>query len=56
MEILKSHRYRLDLPMAGQEFCSRTAGICRFVWNLALEQRSLAWKQGRRFVSYNAQA
>ena len=56
MEVLKGHRFRIT-PDGGQdEFCSRTAGICRFLWNLSLEQRSLAWKHGKHSVNYNAQA
>lgn len=43
MRLLKGHRFRLDLTEAQDELCARTAGVCRFVWNLALEQRSQAW-------------
>lgn len=56
MKVLKGHRFRLDLDEAGGEFCGRTAGICRFLWNLALEQRSQAWKHDRHSVRYHAQA
>lgn len=56
MKLLKGHRFRLDLTEAQDAFCARTAGICRFVWNLALEQRSTAWTHGRHSVGYNAQA
>ena len=57
MKVQKGHRFRLDLDEAQAEFCSRTAGICRFLWNLALEQRSMAYRQeGRHSVGYNAQA
>ena len=56
MIILKGHRFRLDLDEIQASFCSRTAGICRFLWNLALEQRSMAWSQGRHPVTYQAQA
>jgi putative transposase len=56
MIILKGHRFRLDLDAVQEALCSRTAGICRFLWNLALEQRSMAWAQGRHSVSYQAQA
>ena len=56
MIILKGHRFRLDLAEVQASFCSRTAGMCRFLWNLALEQRSMAWAQGRHSVNYQAQA
>jgi len=56
MRLLKGHRFRLDLTEAQDEFCARTAGVCRFVWNLALEQRSQAWTHGRHSVRYNAQS
>ena len=56
VKVLKGHRFRLDLDPAQESLCSRTAGICRCLWNLALEQRSMAWSGGRRSVGYNAQA
>jgi putative transposase len=56
MRILKGHRFRLDLDEAQEGLCARTAGIGRFLWNLALEQRSLAWTHGRHSVGYHAQA
>ena len=56
MRILKGHRFRLDLDGAQAGLCSRTAGICRFLWNLALEQRTMAWNFGRHRVGYLEQA
>lgn len=56
MKVLKGHRFRLDLGEAQESLCSQTAGICRCLWNLALEQRSMAWTHGRHPVGYNAQA
>ena len=56
MEILKGHRFRIDLNAAQESLSSRTAGTCRCLWNLALEQRSMAWTNGRHSVGYNAQA
>lgn len=55
VQILKGHRFRIDLDEAQADLCSHTAGICRFLWNLALEQRSMAWKHGRHPVGYYAQ-
>lgn len=56
MKVLKGHRFRFDLNEAQESLSSRTAGICRCLWNLALEQRSMAWTHGRHSVGYNAQA
>ena len=56
MKVLKGHRFRFDLDEAQESLSSRTAGICRCLWNLALEQRSMAWTHGRHSVGYNAQA
>ena len=55
MLILKGHRFRLDLLEHQAALCSRTAGSCRWLWNLALEQRSMAWSQGRHSVGFAAQ-
>lgn len=51
----KGHRFRLDLDEAQEQFCIQTAGTCRFLWNLALDQRSSAWKHGQHRVGYAAQ-
>ena len=56
MKVLKGHRFRFDLNEAQESLSSRTAGVCRCLWNLALEQRSMAWTHGRHSVGYNAQA
>lgn len=56
MQVLKGHRFRIDLDEAQESLSSRTAGICRCLWNLALEQRSMAWTNGRHSVGYYAQA
>jgi putative transposase len=56
MKVLKGHRFRIDLNEAQESLSSRTVGICRCLWNLALELRSLAWTHGRHAVGYNAQA
>jgi putative transposase len=56
MEKLKGHRFRLDPSGNQASLCSRTAGICRCLWNLALEQRSSVWRYGRHRVGYNTQS
>lgn len=56
MQILKAFRFRLEPNTLQRELFARTAGCCRVLWNLALEQRDLAWTNQRRSVGYNAQA
>ena len=56
MEILKAFRFRLDLDEAQERFCRQTAGACRFIKNLCLEQRSMAWTHGKHSLSYVAQS
>ena len=55
MLIHKGHRFRLDLSEEQAVLCSRTAGICRWLWNLALEQRGMAWRHGQHAVGFAAQ-
>ena len=54
MLIHQGHRFRLDLSEEQAHLCSRTAGTCRWLWNLALEQRILAWRHGRHSVGFAA--
>jgi putative transposase len=56
MQILKAFRFRLEPDALQSELFARTAGCCRVLWNLALEQRSLAWTNQRRSVGYSPQA
>ena len=55
MEILKAFRFRLEPNEAQERFCRQTAGACRFIKNLCLEQRSMAWSFGRHSVGFAAQ-
>jgi len=55
MLIRKGHTYRLNLSEAQETLCARTAGACRWLWNLALEERTLAWTFGRHQVGFAAQ-
>jgi putative transposase len=55
MFIHKGYRFRLDPSEEQVSLCSRTAGICRWLWNLALEQRSMAWSHGQHSVGFAAQ-
>jgi putative transposase len=55
MEILKAYRFRLEPDEVQERFCRQTAGSCRFLKNLCLEQRSMAWSFGRHSVGFAAQ-
>jgi putative transposase len=55
VEILKAVRVRLVLNETQDSLAYRTAGSCRFLRNLALEQRSMAYRNSRKSVSFNAQ-
>lgn len=47
--------FRLDpTPQQAAQF-ERWAGVCRLVWNLALEQRQTAWRRQRQSVSWAEQ-
>ncbi len=57
---IRGFRYRLDLTARQEELFCRFAGVCRLVYNLALEQRCDFYRQyeratGRK-LSYVAQA
>ena len=57
MLILKGHRFRLDLSGDQRILAAKTAGVCRLVYNLGLQQRSTAYRSAeKRKVYYNAQA
>jgi transposase len=49
-------RYRAYPTADQQSTARRIDGCCRVVQNLAKEQRDTAWRNGRRRVSYSAQA
>ncbi len=51
----RGYRYRLDLTPEQAALARRTAGCARVVYNLALEQRSMWWRQGRKSIGYAAQ-
>ena len=55
MEMLKAYRFRLEPDEVQARFCRQTAGSCRFLKNLCLEQRSMAWSFGRHAVGFAAQ-
>jgi putative transposase len=54
---IKAHRIRIYPDATQQALLRRTFGCCRLVYNLALEQRSVFWRPGRRisFVSWSAE-
>ena len=51
-----ANRYRAYPTDEQLVLIRRFGGCCRFVKNLGKEQRDLAWKYGRRSVSYTAQS
>ncbi|WP_372399759.1 transposase [Azospirillum sp. HJ39] len=55
MRVIEAHRFRLYPTPVQEEFFRRTAGCCRVVWNLALEQRQTYGRRGRS-ISFKAQA
>lgn len=55
MEILKAFRFQLDPDEVQERFCRQTAGACRFIKNLCLEQRSTAYTHGKHSVGFAAQ-
>jgi putative transposase len=50
MQILRANLYRLDPTTEQALFLSQTAGACRFVYNLALEQRRDWYRPGRKIT------
>ncbi len=55
MELLRAAKFRMEPTPEQSEWLAQTAGACRYVFNLALEQRRDHWRQGRKF-SYVQQA
>ncbi|MFJ9847617.1 helix-turn-helix domain-containing protein [Kitasatospora sp. NPDC101155] len=53
--VLSGRRYRLELDAAQAELCERFGGICRSVWNTALEQRREYRRRGA-WMNYVPQA
>ena len=54
MLIIRANIYRLEPTDVQAQAFAQWAGACRFVYNLAFEQRRDYWREGRRF-SYNQQ-
>jgi putative transposase len=52
--IHKAYKFRLKTNGAHAEQLARIAGVCRLVWYLYLEQRTLVYSSSRKFMnSYN---
>lgn len=49
MELLRAAKFRLEPTPEQSEWLAQTAGACRYVFNIALEQRRDYWRPGRRF-------
>ncbi|MFC4016322.1 RNA-guided endonuclease InsQ/TnpB family protein, partial [Nonomuraea purpurea] len=53
--MLTGRQYRLDLTPEQAEFAERIGGVCRSVWNTALEQRR-AYRRRQVWIGYHEQA
>src|SRR3979490_2501446 len=53
--MLTGRRYRLNLTPEQADYAEMVGGICRAVWNTALEQRR-AYRQRGGWINYNEQA
>lgn len=56
MEVLQAYRFKARPSRVQAELFDRTAGSCRLLYNLALEQRQRAYRQRRLSVSYSEQS
>ena len=52
--LLTGRRYRLELTPEQTAYAECVGGICRFVWNVALEQRQTYRRRGA-FIGYRQQ-
>ena len=52
MKISRGHKFKLDPTDAQAEAFARNVGVCRVVYNLALEQRRDHYRQFRRATGY----
>lgn len=52
IEVIKGYKRKLILTPEQEEFCEVCAGQCRLVYNLALEQRNMAYSICRKSLSY----
>jgi putative transposase len=50
MLLKRAYVYRLEPTLEQETFLAQTAGACRALYNLALEQRSLYWRPGRKIT------
>lgn len=56
MEVMQAYRFKARPSRAQAAFFNRTAGTCRLLYNLALEQRQRAYRQRRKSLRYVEQA
>ncbi|MEV0199647.1 serine hydrolase [Nonomuraea sp. NPDC050691] len=52
---VRRYEYRLDLAPGQAEFAERIGGVCRSVWNTALEQRR-TYRRREAWIGYHEQA
>jgi len=50
LKVYKSFKYELRLTPEQENICRQTIGICRFVWNKALELKKNLWEQGKQKI------
>jgi putative transposase len=52
MKVYKSFKYELKLTPEQKDFFRQTIGICRFVWNNALELKKNLWENSKKKISW----
>ena len=53
--VKRGYRYRMYPTREQRDLIARSCGVARLVYNVSLEQRSLAYRLGARSVSWAAQ-
>lgn len=53
MKVYKSFKYELRLTPEQENICRQTIGICRFVWNKALELKKKLWENGKQKITWS---
>lgn len=52
MRVYKSFKYELRLTCEQKNICCQTVGICRFVWNMALELKKKLWEESKQNIKW----
>ena len=57
MKVLKGHKFRVDFSESQEALACKTAGVCRAIYNIALQQRTTAYHSvSRHRIYYEGQA